>query len=295
MMPVIEPVIVQLIEKLSDGNARLREGGRKGLDMIAASNNVGPAAVASYALKALPPKQKTAWRPIVSRLQLLTDLVTSYGIGGNSGLNADSIVNFTKSVGAYSHSNGEVRDAAKDLIVAIQKAAGTPAVESIFTLLRPKQLEEYQNAFEGGVQKKGEAEHRTDKHLQHQTHAPGGKVPTTAAKVSDNKNNKGKNGQHQSTHSNAESDVAQDFTSCMFCGVQNKNWTENDLDVHYWKDCPLLISCPSCAQIVEIAGLPEHLLDECDSKDTYVPCDITGNHLIISNNILFTYYFLLFT
>jgi hypothetical protein len=79
---------------------------------------------------------------------------------------------------------------------------------------------------------------------------------------------------------------------------------ENDLDVHYWKDCPLLISCPSCAQIVEIgntyilihtniyilihtntyilihiyeiAGLPEHLLDECDSKDSYVPCEVTG-------------------
>jgi centrosomal protein CEP104 len=62
----------------------------------------------------------------------------------------------------------------------------------------------------------------------------------------------------------------------MFCGVHNALWTENDLDVHYWKDCPLLISCPSCAQIVEIAGLPEHQLDECDAKASYVPCDITG-------------------
>ena len=119
---------MQLIEKLADGNARLREGGRKGLDLIAASNNIGPVSVANHALKALPPKQKTAWRPIVSRLQLLTDLVSSFGIGGNSGLNTDALLNFSKSVGAYSHSNGEVRDAARDLVVAIQKVAGTPAI-----------------------------------------------------------------------------------------------------------------------------------------------------------------------
>lgn len=73
-----------------------------------------------------------------------------------------------------------------------------------------------------------------------------------------------------------QGDPPQDFTSCMFCGFANKKWTENDLDVHYWKDCALLISCPSCAQIVEIAGLPEHLLDECDAKDSYVPCNVTG-------------------
>ncbi|RYG94228.1 hypothetical protein EON65_57835 [archaeon] len=74
---------------------------------------------------------------------------------------------------------------------------------------------------------------------------------------------------------------ATDFTSCMFCGEHNKAWTENDLDLHYWKDCPLLISCPSCAQIVEIAGLPEHLLDECDEKKNYVPCDVTGKALVV--------------
>ena len=62
----------------------------------------------------------------------------------------------------------------------------------------------------------------------------------------------------------------------MFCGARNPTWIENDLDVHYWKDCPLLISCPSCAQIVEIAGLPEHCLDECDARGSYVACDVTG-------------------
>mmetsp|Transcript_15235 Transcript_15235/g.22435 ORF Transcript_15235/g.22435 Transcript_15235/m.22435 type:complete len:120 (-) Transcript_15235:775-1134(-) len=78
------------------------------------------------------------------------------------------------------------------------------------------------------------------------------------------------NSQQEDFNDQEGGDPPQDFTSCMFCGFHDPQWTENDLDVHYWKDCPLLISCPSCAQIVEIAGLPEHLLDECDAKDSYV-------------------------
>ena len=29
-------------------------------------------------------------------------------------------------------------------------------------------------------------------------------------------------------------------------------------------------------QVVEVAGLPEHLLDECDKKANYLACDVTG-------------------
>jgi hypothetical protein len=58
----------------------LREGGRKGLEIIAASNNIGSAAVASHTLKALPAKLKTAWRPIMSRIQILNDLVSGISV-----------------------------------------------------------------------------------------------------------------------------------------------------------------------------------------------------------------------
>jgi len=298
--PLFDPVITQLIEKLADGNGRLREGGKKGLEFIAASPHVGAAAVCSHAVRALPPKQKTAWRPIAARLELLTNLVVGYGIGGSSGMSVEAVLGFPKAHAAYAHSTAEVRDEARKLVVVIQKILGTPAVQSTLALLRPKQLEEYQAEFlqedgrpiaaavlgskksgpgagGGGAQPSSPA--RTDKHLQHATHAKGGKVPTSAAKsanrhddvrTSHNANN------GAASKAGPDDEETPDYTSCMFCGVHDKGWTENDLDVHYWKDCPLLISCPSCAQIVEIAGLPEHLLDECDEKDTYVPCDKTG-------------------
>jgi hypothetical protein len=97
----------------------------------------------------------------------------------------------------------------------------------------------------------------------------------------------------------------------MFCGEADSKWNEDALDLHYWKgmyvhiyrciymniyiyiciylciihiyayiyiylDCALLAPCPACAQVVEVAGLPEHLLDECDQKASFVPCDVTG-------------------
>lgn len=99
----------------------------------------------------------------------LTWSLLDFGLGSSTGLNADALLNFPKSVTAFSNSNAEVRDAAKDLVVAIQRiagmkqhimfyclnysvalcrVAGTPAVESIFPLLRPIQLNEYKAAFE---------------------------------------------------------------------------------------------------------------------------------------------------
>lgn len=299
MTPLFDPVIGILVEKLADGNGRVRDGGKKGLDCIAASPHVGPAAVCAHAVRALPPKQKTAWRPIAARLELLYTLVADFGLGGNSGLSVDTILGFPKNHAAYQHSTMEVRDAAKKLVVTIQKLVGTPAVQSTLNLLRPKQLEEYNAAFLGedpfgagaaankkvssGAKGEAPSPARVDKHLQHATHAPGGKVPTSAAKAAakhDDVRSSHQGGGAKHSHGEDE-DGAPDFTSCMFCGVRDKTWTENDLDVHYWKDCPLLISCPSCAQIVEIAGLPEHLLDECDEKETYVPCETTGEALFV--------------
>jgi len=38
----------------------------------------------------------------------------------------------------------------------------------------------------------------------------------------------------------------------------------------------MLQRCPGCHQIIEIASATEHLLDECEKRDDYVLCDVTG-------------------
>jgi len=108
LAPLLDPVTSDLIEKLSDGNARIREGAKKGAETLAASSNIGPAVVGAHALKSLSSKQKSAWRPIVARLELLTDLVNKYGVGGNTGISTEALMKFAKDNGCFSHSNGEV-------------------------------------------------------------------------------------------------------------------------------------------------------------------------------------------
>jgi hypothetical protein len=58
--------------------------------------------------------------------------------------------------------------------------------------------------------------------------------------------------QNKETHSRkttAESDPFQQM--CIFCGLEDENFNDDSLDLHYWKDCPVLMVCPHCKMVVE--------------------------------------------
>ena len=183
-------------------------------------------------------------------------------------------MSYAKNLGALAHSNGEVRLMAKEMTVSLQKQVGTDALEGYLKVLRPKQLEEYKVAFgEGGgmgdisarSHEDASAPRKVKQLSSHNvTHSPGGKVNTAANRVD---RGKGREGVDASV---------EDFTLCSFCGKDDKGWNEDALDMHYWKDCPLLCPCPACAQVVEIAGLPDHLLSECEFKAKFATCEVTG-------------------
>ena len=58
--------------------------------------------------------------------------------------------------------------------------------------------------------------------------------------------------------------------------MSDPTWNEDALDLHYWKDCALLAPCPACAQVVEVAGMADHLLEECEHSNEYTSCATTG-------------------
>ena len=62
------------------------------------------------------------------------------------------------------------------------------------------------------------------------------------------------------------------FSRCQFCGLEDPSFTEDKLDLHYWAFCPILISCKSCEQVIEIPTLNEHLLQECEVTGMYKEC-----------------------
>lgn len=120
-----------------------------------------------------------------------------------------------------------------------------------------------------------------------------------------------------STHDNALKEfnliccLIWSFSLCIFCGKKDESFTEDGLDLHYWKHCPMLRRCdeckqvdcyilrcvgmslvlPSCwfttlvtkledfvyssalcSQVVEIASLTEHRLGECESRSKFSQC-----------------------
>ncbi|ORY36822.1 hypothetical protein BCR33DRAFT_789990 [Rhizoclosmatium globosum] len=60
--------------------------------------------------------------------------------------------------------------------------------------------------------------------------------------------------------------------TCIFCGEKNPDFTDEQLDIHYWRDCPMLCPCPLCHLIVEIPLLTVHMVEECDNKKLVKQC-----------------------
>ncbi|KAI9007147.1 hypothetical protein BC832DRAFT_432104 [Gaertneriomyces semiglobifer] len=60
--------------------------------------------------------------------------------------------------------------------------------------------------------------------------------------------------------------------TCIFCEEMNEGFTEENLDTHYWRDCPMLMNCSLCKLIVEIPMLTDHRLKDCDRKADWRRC-----------------------
>ena len=59
---------------------------------------------------------------------------------------------------------------------------------------------------------------------------------------------------------------------CIFCGMKDETFTEEVLDTHYWKSCPMLKRCLKCSQVIEICRQNQHLMEECESKSSFASC-----------------------
>lgn len=289
---LFDPIITQLFEKLADSNIRMNQGARSCLEAIVKEPSVGPIPIANHALKTLSAKHQGLFKVVAYRIRLISSILSTAGIGSSSGISIDAAMNFTKNLGAVSHANGEVRDAAKALIVTLQKIVGTAGIQPYLDdlKLRPKQLSEIVVAFEGGgwdvvippaaAPAKGAVSSRQPSKADQPT-----KLSSTpkasAGKVDPPTQSHGKPPSNKNTPAKQEAGPS-NYTVCMFCGASDPKWNEDALDLHFWKTCPLLVPCPACSQVVEIAGLPEHFLEECDKKTEYSPCDVTGTSALSS-------------
>ncbi|CAM9307168.1 unnamed protein product [Laminaria digitata] len=309
VVAALEPTVATLLNKLGDGQARLRDGAMNGLVAVARCRTAGPTFVSHIALKPLAKKQLSAWRPITARLILLRKLVTEFGLEGGSGLAADAIMTFIQSCNGFAHSNGDVRDAARELTVTLFALVGEE-IEPYLTGLRPKQLDEYHEAFRHSVGKTGGRLGSASRNnagkgssssslCKRDAATPrGSRSPldskTTAAGPRSGSHSPPKKGRNRAGVSPArhskegfaagegEGEGAQEqelgddvMYTCQFCGKYDTSFTDEKLDMHYWQECAMLMSCNECGQVIEISSIPEHLLEECQNSASYTECEVS--------------------
>lgn len=67
---------------------------------------------------------------------------------------------------------------------------------------------------------------------------------------------------------------------CQFCGRGDPTFANSEtMDLHFWKDCPMLTECAYCNQVIEIETLNQHLLRECDKRAEFRECPRCGESI----------------
>ncbi|XP_017322902.1 centrosomal protein of 104 kDa isoform X1 [Ictalurus punctatus] len=242
-----------------------------------------------------PIKSSMPARLALSRLELLEKLLEQLG-SNNSGFTLDNVMRFL--AGALEHCAASVREVAVRIVQMMYHLHG----RSILSYLPPDNPSTQKNilykhlfdsfakidgrlpqsqVMKGRVQKEGEKEEQEIKSLQEQLAvlkeiSEKGKEKNKSPERKPEKPHKPgvKKGTHSiSTDGKGGQSIPNYLDNlCIFCGEKDKSFTEEGLDLHYWKHCPMLCRCPQCRQVVEIASLAEHLLSECEHKSDFTQC-----------------------
>eukprot|EP00916_Digyalum_oweni_P012941 GHVL01021283.1.p1 GENE.GHVL01021283.1~~GHVL01021283.1.p1 ORF type:complete len:780 (+),score=176.02 GHVL01021283.1:53-2392(+) len=269
---MMEPLMPSLVERLGDPNRRCQEAAAASIHALAASPLIGGAFLGYYILKN-PKKQKPPAKLLVARLQLLQQMVKELHVIQplkKDGMTSESIMR--QAMEWFNNATADVRNACVALTGTIYALLGEKHVDPYMTHLRKGQRElfdlEFERVTENSPPSPPPPQIVKDVPL---------KKGKSAVKEDDRKPAKTKPIEEPAalSRSSVEEDGDDDsppFT-CGFCNRHDERFTPQGLDMHYWKDCPVLLQCPHCQQIIEIIALTDHLLDECDGSDNYRRCE----------------------
>jgi len=275
----IEPLLPILADRLGDSNARADHTTREAHLFLARWNDVS-AQFAAQCLLHPPAKRTVPPRVWSSRLQLLFSLLAEAGLQPEDpdGLPLDPIMKMAME--CFSNRDADVREAAVRLVAACVALVGIGRIEKYLSNLRNSQREVFDAEFER-VNLRGASAYLCPAGV----HPPsGGRFVTCSTEVLHHATPPPPSAMDVSSHQHQtfartagavrsdccleDDDVADiDEFTCEFCDRHDPSFTEEALDVHYWRECPMLTECQLCTQVIEISRLHAHLLDECEVKD----------------------------
>ncbi|OQR81004.1 hypothetical protein ACHHYP_16869 [Achlya hypogyna] len=243
--------LVQLVNKLGEPQAKIRDEVSNLLLKLAAADEIGVSVVGGHLCRRTT-KKALAIKHLQGRLGLVKELIVQFGPASDD-FTLQTIMSFLEDNAAFSHQSKEIRDAAKDITVLLHQLGGDD-VEPFLKSLRPKLMEEYHAAFDVQTAKKaGKA-------------APSKAPPAKAARAAKAPV------QVQDDGSDTDSNASVNEGTCPFCDEHSDAFDNERLDQHFWAECPMLTQCKMCGQVIEISTLNEHLLVECELKQNHKEC-----------------------
>ena len=128
----VSQLVPQLLEKLGDAHARVRDAAREVIMDLAQAE---PSLVAGPLVK--PVRSQSAWRIVLGRLGIMLELIPQNGLGkqGDHGLTLEHVMEFTSK--AFESPNGDVRSTAVKVALECCAIAGRAVEKYLPRNLKP--------------------------------------------------------------------------------------------------------------------------------------------------------------
>ncbi|XP_042336407.1 centrosomal protein of 104 kDa [Sceloporus undulatus] len=292
----VERTFPNLLSRTGDSSARLRIAAANFIQEMALCNEVRPLQIIpAHLVHPLKPNSPT--HLAMSQVELVERLLKDLGTD-NTGFTIDNVMRFA--TGGLEHRVYEVRETALRVILDMYRQHRAIILDYLppddantrknvlyktlfdgFAKIDGKPTESEMRAQKKAASEEAERQKKDEiKVLQGQLAAlKEMQTEAQAAKEKEADFQKSKN-PGDILKAPQPTDVADDHSSvtnyldnlCIFCGERDESFTEEGLDLHYWKRCLMLTRCDFCKQVVEIASLTEHLLTECDKRDNFGKC-----------------------
>lgn len=293
VMSKLHDLLGILVSKLGTTNPRVLEAVGTLLVNLAHHDKVGPRSVCVALLKppVLSGPKMTKPLEMRARGQIILELLPYFKLQQNAGLTLHAIMQLV--VPQIEHKDDDVRKVGIQIAAICYQLAGrkvVPYVNNMKDAMReslniafedstgeqcvlerdPKSLKEQKRPSRSMVNPPPPQRRRGTKSGQRKSNRK--PKPAAAAKDSMGSPKRTLSPKLRSPSRKKSADGAaeegpfqEELGFCQFCGAKDdKFFEEENLDLHYWQDCPMLTSCLICEQVIEISTLYDHLCDECE-------------------------------
>ncbi|XP_068027731.1 centrosomal protein of 104 kDa isoform X1 [Anomalospiza imberbis] len=292
----VETTLPHLLSRTGDSSSRLRLLASTFIQEMALCPEVKPLQIIPvHLVKTLKPNSPT--HLAMRHVELVESLLGAMGTE-NSGFTVNNVMKFA--TGALEHRAHEVREVVLRIIFAMYREHRAAVLDSLpLDDAGARRTVRYKTLFEGFAKIDGkssetevrahrkaatEAEKQTKEEMKVLKGHPAAlklelQAELEAKEEKESDFQKTENRGYQ-VYEAAAAKIQEELSSvanyldnlCIFCGERSESFTEEGLDLHYWKHCPMLTRCEHCRQMLEIASLTEHLLADCDKRDSFGRC-----------------------